>query len=104
VEEGNQSQEAVAPLLGIRLEEEEGIGSWEEVPRGEEMGDHLVEETEDPMEDLARQGMVALAFLVRRVLKLLVWGGKHRVEAPYEVSFLACLAYLAYQMAEVEHL
>lgn len=85
VEEGSQRQEVVAHPLGIRLEEEEGIGNLEEARQEEETGDHLVEEMEDLLEDLVLQGKVALVFLVRRV----------------EVSFLA---YQAYQMVVVGRL
>ena len=59
VEEGSRSQEAVAHPQGIHLGVEEGIGSLGEVPREEEMGDHLVEEMEDQLEDLAPPGKVA---------------------------------------------
>ena len=79
MEEESQSREEVDHLLEIRLVEEGGIESLEEARQEEETGDRLVEEMEDRLEDLALQGMVALASLVRQVLILSDYGIEQRV-------------------------
>ena len=64
----SRSQEVAAHLQEIRLEEEGGIGSLEEVRPEEEMGGPRAEGMEGLKEDLVHQGKVALAFHVRREL------------------------------------